>query len=138
MKLVSKSLADQVYDLVKEQILSGKIACGSKISEDSLASQFGVSRTPIREALKRLSTYGLVQMEPRSHSSVISLSNKESKDIAEFRVYLESFAIDHIAPIDLKENLEKICRYASDCQYAFAVGNRRKPSSWTLSFTYPL
>ena len=97
MKLVSKSLADQVYDLVKEQILSGKIPCGSKISEDSLATQFGVSRTPIREALKRLSAYGIIQMEPRSHSSVISLSEKESQDIATFRIYLEDYAIDHIA-----------------------------------------
>lgn len=126
MKLVSKSLADQVYELVKEQILSGKIPCGSKISEDSLASQFGVSRTPIREALKRLSTYGIIKMEPRSHSSVISLSTKESKDIAEFRVYLEDFAIDHIDENSLKSNMETICKYASDCQYAFAIGNRAK------------
>ena len=126
MKLVSKSLADQVYDLVKDEILSGKIPCGSKISEDSLASQFGVSRTPIREALKRLSTYGLVQMEPRSHSSVISLSKKESDDIAEFRIYLENFAIDHINEESFKNNLETICRYASDCQYALAIGNRAK------------
>lgn len=126
MKLVSKSLADQVYELVKEQILSGKIPCGSKISEDSLASQFGVSRTPIREALKRLSTYGIIKMEPRSHSSVISLSTKESKDIAEFRVYLEDFAIEHIDENSLKSNMETICKYASDCQYAFAIGNRAK------------
>lgn len=126
MKLVSKSLADQVYDLVKEQILSGKIPCGSKISEDSLATQFGVSRTPIREALKRLSAYGIIQMEPRSHSSVISLSEKESQDIATFRIYLEDYAIDHIDPKRFNDNLETICRHASDCQYALGVGNRAK------------
>ena len=65
-------------------------------------------------------------MEPRSHSSVISLSTKESKDIAEFRVYLEDFAIDHIDEDSLKSNMETICKYASDCQYAFAIGNRAK------------
>lgn len=126
MKLVSKSLAEQVYDLIKEQILSGKLPCGSKISEDSLASQFGVSRTPIREALKKLSVYGLIQMEPRSHSSVISLSEKESKDIASFRVYIEDFALDHIIPEKLKDSLDTLCRYASDCQYALGVGDRAK------------
>ena len=126
MKLISKSLADQVYDLVKDEILSGKIPCGSKISEDSLATQFGVSRTPIREALKRLSTYGIVKMEPRSHSSVISLSEKESKDIASFRIYLEEYAIDTLDQEKFRKNLDSICRYASECQYALGVGKRAK------------
>ena len=51
MKLVSKSLADQVYDLVKDEILSGKIPCGSKISEDSLATLLELSRPQKREEL---------------------------------------------------------------------------------------
>ena len=126
MKLISKSLADQVYELVKDEILSGKIPCGSKISEEELASHFGVSRTPIREAMKRLSTYGIVKMEPRSHSSVISLSEKESKDIASFRIYLEDYAIDTMDEGKFRDNLEILCRYASECQYALGVGNRAK------------
>lgn len=126
MKLVSKSLADQVYDMVKDEILSGSIPCGNKISEDSLAAQFGVSRTPIREALKRLSSYGIVKMEPRSHSSVISLSGKESDDIAEFRISLEDFAIDHMKKEKFESSLDSLCRYASECQYALGIGNRAK------------
>lgn len=124
MKLVSKSLADQVYDMVKKEILSGSIPCGSRISEDSLATQFGVSRTPIREALKRLASYGIIRMEPRSHSSVILLSEKEGDDIASFRIALEDFAIDHISREKFESSLETLCRYASDCQYALGVGNR--------------
>ncbi|MBQ2259728.1 MAG: GntR family transcriptional regulator, partial [Spirochaetales bacterium] len=60
MKIVSQSLADQVYELVKSEILKGNIKGGEKIREDSLATQFGVSRTPIREALTRLAEYGLI------------------------------------------------------------------------------
>lgn len=126
MKLVSKSLADQAYDLVKEQILSGKIKCGEKISEDGLADQFGVSRTPIREAMRRLSAYGLIEMEPRSHSSVIEISEKESNDIALLRVNLENFAIDNINMDIFNSSLEEICRYAADCQYALSLNNRAK------------
>lgn len=126
MKLVSQSLADQVYEHIKDGILSGKIPCGSKISEDGLASQFGVSRTPIREALKRLSTYGIVQMEPRSHSSVISLSQKESEDIAIFRARLEGFALETANYDKFEEKLEDLCRYASECSFALGMGNRAK------------
>lgn len=126
MKLVSQSLADQVYEHIKDEILSGKIPCGCKISEDGLATQFGVSRTPIREALRRLSTYGIVKMEPRSHSSVISLSDKESDDIAAFRVYIENFAVSTINYDKFNEKLEDLCRYASECQYALGVGDRAK------------
>ena len=53
-QLISQSLADQVYELVKREILKGNITGGEKIREDNLATQFGVSRTPIREALTRL------------------------------------------------------------------------------------
>lgn len=126
MKLMSKSLADQAYDLVKEQILSGRIKCGEKISEDSLADQFGVSRTPIREAMRRLSAYGLIEMEPRSHSSVIEISQKESNDIGILRVNLENFAIDNINMEMFNSSLEEICRYAADCQYALSMNNRAK------------
>lgn len=126
MKLMSKSLADQAYDLVKEQILSGRIKCGEKISEDSLADQFGVSRTPIREAMRRLNAYGLIEMEPRSHSSVIEISQKESNDIGILRVNLENFAIDNINMEMFNSSLEEICRYAADCQYALSMNNRAK------------
>ena len=126
MKLVSKSLADQVYDQVKEMILSGHIKQGEKISEENLSEQFEVSRTPIREALKRLDTYGLVKMEPRSHTSVIEISEKGGKDIALMRINLENFAIDHINMGLFNSSFDEICRLAADCQYALTIENRAK------------
>ena len=55
-----QNLSDEIYNLLKAQILNGKLAGGEKIPEESLAKQFGVSRTPIREAVRRLGEYGLV------------------------------------------------------------------------------
>ena len=53
-KCIQSSLSDQVYTMLKEQILNGQLKGGMKIPEESLAEQFGVSRTPIREAIRRL------------------------------------------------------------------------------------
>ena len=53
-KCIQNSLSDQVYTMLKDQILSGQLKGGMKIPEESLAEQFGVSRTPIREAIRRL------------------------------------------------------------------------------------
>ena len=100
MKIVSTSLSDQAYELVKGEILKGTIKAGSKISEDALATQFGVSRTPIREAIRRLAEYGLVTLSPRSHAAVVKISDKAAQDIASLRINLEFFAIDN-----LQENL---------------------------------
>ena len=126
MPIVSESLADQVYNLLKNDILKGKMKGGDKISEDNLATELGVSRTPIREALKRLSEYGLISLAPRSHASVVTVTEKEAEDIASLRVTLESFAIDNIKVENLNNNLETISRYAADCQYALNVGDRAK------------
>ena len=126
MKKVSQSLSEKVYESIKTAILAGDLKAGDKISEDSLAEEFGVSRTPIREALQRLSEYGLVSIAKRSHVSVISISKEDAKDIAELRIALEQYAIDRIRPELFMENLANITRCAADCQYALLMGDRAK------------
>ncbi len=126
MQIISESLSDQVYNLLKGEILKGTIKGGDRISEENIASKLGVSRTPIREALKRLAEYGLISLSPRSHASVITISEEEAEDIAALRCNLEFFAIDNIKPSILNEKLEVISRYAADCQYQISIGERDK------------
>ena len=123
-KCVQNSLADQVYTMLKEQILSGQLRGGMKIPEEQLAEQFGVSRTPIREAIRRLSEYGLVTIKPRSHAIVSIISQKEAADIARVRVSLEQLAIDSIDENAYAANVKEFSRYAADCQYALGIGDR--------------
>ena len=123
-QLISQSLADQVYELVKREILKGNIKGGEKIREDNLATQFGVSRTPIREALTRLAEYGLITIIPRSHAAVVQISDKAAADIASLRVELEMYAIRKITQEGFSSVLNQISRYAADCQYALSVGER--------------
>jgi DNA-binding GntR family transcriptional regulator len=110
--------------MLKDQILSGQLKGGMKIPEESLAEQFGVSRTPIREAIRRLAEYGLVTIKPRSHAVVSIISPQEADDIAKVRVSLEQLAIDSIDEDSYAEHVKELSRYAADCQYAMGIGDR--------------
>ncbi|MCF0237569.1 MAG: GntR family transcriptional regulator [Sphaerochaetaceae bacterium] len=126
MKINSESLADQVYSWVKSEILKGNIKGGEKISEESLAAKLGVSRTPIREALKRLSEYGIVAISPRSHAHVIKLTETDAEEIANFRICLEIFAIDNIKEDILLSKLQNLRTLAIKVSEANGKGNRDK------------
>ncbi len=125
-KCIQNSLADQVSAMLKDQILSGQLKGGMKISEETLAAQFGVSRTPIREAIRRLSEYGLITIKPRSYAFVSTITQKEAEDIARVRVQLEQLAIDSIDNAAYQAHVKELSRYAADCQYALGIGDRAK------------
>ena len=89
-KLISrKSLSDQVYDHIKRMILSGELKGGERVPEASLSQLFGVSRTPLREALKKLSDCGLIYLKPRSYAEVVIISDEEARNIGVVRTDLE-------------------------------------------------
>jgi DNA-binding GntR family transcriptional regulator len=123
-KCIQSSLSDQVYSLLKEQILNGQLQGGMKIPEETLAEQFGVSRTPIREAIRRLAEYGLVSIKPRSHALVSVITDEEALDIARVRIALEQMAVDAIDEESYQEYVKELSRYAADCQYAMGIGDR--------------
>ena len=122
--IMQNSLSDQVYQLVKDQILSGKLKGGEKISEEALAAEFKVSRTPIREAIRRLNEYGLVEIKPRCYAEVCTIGTKEAEDVANVRIALENLAIDSITPALYGQYVPQIARYSAECQYALNTGNR--------------
>ena len=104
-KMDKRSLADQVYDHIKESILSGVLKPGEKIPEEKIAEDTGVSRTPIREAIRRLSEFGLVEVQPRSWAAVAQLSEKQLADLVEARVNIEVAALRSLANIPGKMTL---------------------------------
>lgn len=120
------SLADQVYENLKLLILSGALPGGEPVPEEQLAQQFGVSRTPIREALKRLAEYGLVTLKPRTNAVVTSITPREAADIGRVRLALETLAVDSFKEESLGAFVEKLQALAAECQYRFALGDRAK------------
>lgn len=91
-----QSLADKVYGSLRELVCSGALPSGHPLQEVALANQLGVSRTPVREALARLASEGLLESEARSFV-VPSLSEADIDDIYELRLLLEPEALRQVA-----------------------------------------
>ncbi len=117
------SLSDRVYFYIKDLILSGDLQGGERIPEEKVASRFGLSRTPIREALRRLEEYGLVRIKPRSYAEVVSLSPEEAPDVAQVRAAIERLAVGLLAERGTDEDFEELLRISDACQEALSKGD---------------
>ena len=106
------SNVDTVYTQVRRLILLRQLSPGQKLSEISLSEQFGVSRTPVREALRRLANDGYVLLVPKSGAWVASPTRKEVADAYSMRGKLESWAasmaVNNVTPLFLARLDEKI------------------------------
>ena len=89
--------ADQLRQVLEEEIASHQLAPGSRLEEVALAERFGVSRTPIREALQMLSASGLVVLRPRRGAVVASLSLERLLEMFEMMAEMEAICGRHAA-----------------------------------------
>ncbi len=87
-----RPLREIVYEELKRQILRGRITPGTRMMEVELAEEMGVSRTPVREAIRKLEKEGLVTIEPRKGAYASEISVKDMVDVLEVREDLEGFA----------------------------------------------
>ncbi len=107
-------LRDVVFNTLRNAILTGELEPGERLMEVKLADKLGVSRTPIREAIRKLELEGLVVMTPRRGAEVASITIEDLKDVLEVRKVLENLAIELACEritkeeiCELKANLEK-------------------------------
>ena len=101
------SLADQVFEHIEADILSGKYTRGEIITESKLSAELGVSRTPIREALRRLSQEHLIE-ESGKGSVVIGINEKDLDDIFLIRKQIECLAAELAAVSHTPEKLAEL------------------------------
>lgn len=87
-------LRDVVFNTLRQAILKGELEPGERLMEIQLADRLGVSRTPIREAIRKLELEGLVLMIPRKGAEVAKISEKSLRDVLEVRRSLEELAIE--------------------------------------------
>lgn len=113
------SLADQVYDALETDILSGKYARGDILTENKLCEIMGVSRTPVREALRRLGQENLIK-ESGKGSVVVGISEKDLEDIFTIRHKIEGIAAEMAAKNCSDEDIEKL-RNALELQEFYLV-----------------
>lgn len=93
----SKLLRDDVYTRLKRAVLTCELAPGTFVREQELAAQFGVSKSPVRDALHRLETEGFVEVLPRKGYRVAAISLEDALELYEMRFILESASVERAA-----------------------------------------
>ena len=106
-----KPLRELVFESLREAIISGQLRPGERLMEIQLAEEMGVSRTPVREAIRKLELEGLVVMIPRKGAYVAGLSLKDIVDVFEIRGALEGLAAELAAERITDNELEELERY---------------------------
>ena len=87
-------LRDVVFHTLRKAILTGELKPGERLMEIHLANRLGVSRTPIREAIRKLELEGLVTMIPRRGAEVAQITEKSMKDVLEVRRALDALCVE--------------------------------------------
>lgn len=109
-----KPLRDVVFENLRTAILEGDLKAGQRLMEVQLAEQLGVSRTPIREAIRKLELEGLVVMLPRKGAYVANMSFKDLIDVLEIRSSLEGLAASLAAERLREEDISDLERVAKE------------------------
>jgi DNA-binding GntR family transcriptional regulator len=94
VQLADAALVDHIAATLQTRVLRGEIPSGTKLRQESLASEFGVSRTPVREALRKLQATGLVEVAPRRGAVVRAPSAREIREAYVVRAELEGLAAE--------------------------------------------
>jgi len=118
-----KPLRELVYQELKTLILEGKITPGTRLMEIDLAESLGVSRTPVREAIRQLEKEGLVIIEPRKGAYVSPISTSDIIEILEVRQNIEGLAARFAACRMSGDELEALRKASSDYDTAVDEGN---------------
>ena len=124
VSLTPRALYEEVAELLRERIFSRELAPGSWIDELKLAQAYGISRTPLREALKVLATEGLVTMKVRRGAYVTEVNEKDLTDVYHLLSLLESDAASAVALLATDGQLKEL--QVLHASLAQAVKNRER------------
>ena len=124
VSLTPRALYVEVAELLRERIFSRELAPGSWIDELKLAEEYGISRTPLREALKVLATEGLVTMKVRRGAYVTEVSERDLTDVYHLLALLESDAAGVVAIQASESQLHELQDLHRELEKA--TGNRER------------
>ena len=116
-------LRDVVFKTLRQALLKGELEPGERLMEIQLAERLGVSRTPIREAIRKLELEGLVLMIPRKGAEVAKISENNLRDVLEVRRSLEELAIDLACQRITEEELAQLNKAEVDFKAAIENGD---------------
>jgi DNA-binding GntR family transcriptional regulator len=100
------NLSDRIFEIIEKQIVSGAIKPGERLVETDLAESLGTSKSPVREALKRLEGEGIVHLAPRKGYFVRDIDRKSVEDFVDIMIVIEPAIVQHA----LKQKTEAVCQ----------------------------
>lgn len=127
-------LRDVVFNTLRQEILTGKLKPGERLMEIQLANKLGVSRTPIREAIRKLELDGLVIMIPRRGAEVAQITLKDLKDVMEVRCALDVLAIELACERMGQEELNNLYQACESFREAVKTKDTRKIAEADVAF----
>jgi DNA-binding GntR family transcriptional regulator len=119
-----KSLKDMVADEVRTRIIDGRIRLGAGLSENSLATELGISKTPVREALLQLKQEGLVEVQPQRGTYVFRMAAEQVVMISELREILEVAAAKAAMTRNHDALVERMSRLYAAMRQAYEADDR--------------
>lgn len=108
IRIRRETLGGQVYDLLRDRILRGEVPGGTRLAQSPISEEMGISRIPVRDALKRLENDGLVISDEIGRYSVVPFTSQDAEEIYAIRRQLESLAIERAVKAMTAEKMEEI------------------------------
>lgn len=116
-------LRDVVFNTLRQAIIKGELKPGERLMEIQLAQKLGVSRTPVREAIRKLELEGLVLMIPRRGAEVAKITKKDLVDVLQVRAALEELAVKDACDHITEEQLQELKTASEDFRRTLDGGN---------------
>lgn len=133
-QIANLSLRERVLDILRDAILAGEFQPGQSLVEADLATQLGVSRAPVREALQTLNTEGLIDTVPYHGTKVRRLTRIDIEEIYSLRGVLESFAIQRIIERNDEADINKLRSILDEMYLAARQGDLKSLSGQDQNF----
>lgn len=127
-------LRDVVFNTLRQAILRGELKPGERLMEIQLANKLGVSRTPIREAIRKLELEGLVLMIPRKGAEVAEITEKSLLDVLEVRRALEELAVKLACDRMTKEQMQQLKEAAKEFEETLKLNDVTKFAEADVKF----
>lgn len=125
---------ERVYEHLKSTILSGRIHPGEKLTEESLAKILGVSRTPVREALHKLESEGLIKPRKKRGFIVSRDSREEVEELFELRSILEGYTLRLISQNLSEDTLNQLDSFIRNAEESLKRGKIEEVFKWNTRF----
>ena len=127
LTLTPRALYEEVAELLRQRIFSRELEPGSWIDELKIAEEYGISRTPLREALKVLAAEGLVTMKVRRGAYVTEVNEKDLTDVYHLLALLEADAAAVVAEKATPQQLQELADLQTELEAARHDRDRRRP-----------